>query len=123
MIAPELQERLRASKHLVVFTGAGMSAESGIPTFRDRAEGLWAKVDPAEVATPHAFRKNPQFVWDWHVHLADGTIHKPLLDVVAHSAARQLGQCGEFVDGVAGGGCLVHDLLYRHLYCQCQVSL
>jgi NAD-dependent deacetylase len=58
-------------QHLVVFTGAGMSAESGIPTFRDRAKGLWAKVDPAEVATPHAFRKNPQFVWDWHVHLAD----------------------------------------------------
>lgn len=71
MIAPELQERLRAVKHLVVFTGAGMSAESGIPTFRDRAEGLWAKVDPAEVATPYAFRKDPQFVWDWHVHLAD----------------------------------------------------
>jgi NAD-dependent deacetylase len=71
MIALELQERLRAVKHLVVFTGAGMSAESGIPTFRDRAEGLWAKVDPAEVATPHAFSKNPQFVWDWHVHLAD----------------------------------------------------
>ena len=71
MIAPELQERLRAVKHLVVFTGAGMSAESGIPTFRDRGEGLWAKADPADVATPHAFRKNPQFVWDWHVHLAD----------------------------------------------------
>ncbi len=71
MIAPELQERLRAVKHCVVFTGAGMSAESGIPTFRDRAQGLWAKVDPAEVATPYAFRKNPQFVWDWHVHLAD----------------------------------------------------
>lgn len=71
MIAPELQERLRTAQHLVVFTGAGMSAESGIPTFRDRADGLWAKVDPAEVATPHAFRKNPQFVWDWHVHLAD----------------------------------------------------
>lgn len=71
MIATDLQERLRAAKHLVVFTGAGMSAESGIPTFRDRAEGLWAKVDPAEVATPHAFGKNPQFVWDRHVHLAD----------------------------------------------------
>jgi NAD-dependent deacetylase len=71
MIPPDLQERLRTLKHLVIFTGAGMSAESGIPTFRDRAEGLWAKVDPAEVATPHAFRKNPQFVWDWHVHLAD----------------------------------------------------
>ena len=48
-----------------------MSPESGIPTFCDGAEGLWAKVDPAEVVTPHAFRKNPQFVWDWHVHLAD----------------------------------------------------
>jgi NAD-dependent deacetylase len=71
MIAPELQARLHALEHLVVFTGAGMSAESGIPTFRDRAKGLWAKVDPAEVATPHAFRKNPQFVWDWHVHLAE----------------------------------------------------
>jgi len=71
MISADLQARLRAVQHMVVFTGAGMSAESGIPTFRDRAEGLWAKVDPAEVATPHAFRKNPQFVWDWHVHLAD----------------------------------------------------
>jgi NAD-dependent deacetylase len=71
MIAPNLQERLRAVRHLVVFTGAGMSAESGIPTFRDPAEGLWAKVDPVDVATPHAFRKNPQYVWDWHVHLAD----------------------------------------------------
>ena len=71
MIAPGLRERLRAVQHLVVFTGAGMSAESGIPTFRDRTEGLWAKVDPADVATPHAFRRNPQFVWDWHVHLAD----------------------------------------------------
>ena len=71
MIAAGLRERLRAVQHLVVFTGAGMSAESGIPTFRDRAEGLWAKVDPADVATPHAFRRNPQFVWDWHVHLAD----------------------------------------------------
>jgi hypothetical protein len=77
MIAPDLQERLRAVRHLVVFTGAGMSAESGIPTFRDRAKGLWAKVDPAEVATPHAFRKNPQFVWDWHVHLADAVRQAP----------------------------------------------
>jgi NAD-dependent deacetylase len=56
---------------IVIFTGAGMSADSGIPTFRDRATGLWAQTDPHEVATPQAFRANPQRVWDWHVYLAD----------------------------------------------------
>jgi NAD-dependent deacetylase len=65
-----LIEALRRARHLVVFTGAGVSAESGIPTFRDRLTGLWANTDPAEVATPQAFRSDPQRVWDWHVHLA-----------------------------------------------------
>jgi NAD-dependent deacetylase len=55
----------------VIFTGAGMSAESGIPTFRDRGTGLWENVDPLDVATSKAFRDHPQGVWDWHVHLAD----------------------------------------------------
>ena len=61
---------LRQARHLVVFTGAGVSAESGIPTFRDRLTGVWAHTDPAEVATPQAFRRDPQRVWDWHVYLA-----------------------------------------------------
>ena len=56
---------------VVIFTGAGMSAESGIPTFRDRMTGLWSHTDPMEIATPWAFRAHPQRVWDWHVHLAD----------------------------------------------------
>jgi NAD-dependent deacetylase len=88
MIEPDLQERLRAAQHVVIFTGAGMSAESGIPTFRDRAKGLWAKVDPAEVATPHAFQKNPQFVWDWHVHLADAV--RRALPNEGHAAVARL---------------------------------
>lgn len=71
MIPESLRQRLRACQNIVVFTGAGISAESGIPTFRDRFEGLWASYDPQEVATPQAFRANPQLVWDWHVHLAD----------------------------------------------------
>lgn len=71
MISTALRTRLCACKNLVVFTGAGMSAESGIPTFRDRFEGLWAHYDPQDVATPQAFRANPQLVWDWHVYLAD----------------------------------------------------
>ena len=65
-----LIDRLRRAQHLAVFTGAGMSAESGIPTFRDRLTGLWAHTDPTEVATPQAFHRDPQRVWDWHVHLA-----------------------------------------------------
>ncbi|MBI4754573.1 MAG: NAD-dependent deacylase [Betaproteobacteria bacterium] len=48
-----------------------MSAESGVPTFRDRMTGLWARHDPQDIATPEAFRRNPQLVWDWHVHLAE----------------------------------------------------
>ena len=71
MIPDSLRQHLRTRQNIVVFTGAGISAESGIPTFRDRFEGLWAKYDPQEVATPQAFRANPQLVWDWHVHLAD----------------------------------------------------
>lgn len=67
---PKLIAALRQAQHVVVFTGAGVSAESGIPTFRDRLTGVWAHTDPAEVATPQAFRHDPQRVWDWHVHLA-----------------------------------------------------
>lgn len=71
MIPDSLRRHLRSCQNIVVFTGAGISTESGIPTFRDRFESLWAKYDPQEVATPQAFRDNPQLVWDWHVHLAD----------------------------------------------------
>lgn len=67
---PRLIADLRAMRRVVVFTGAGMSAESGIPTFRDRLSGLWAHTDPMEIATPWAFRADPQRVWDWHVLLA-----------------------------------------------------
>lgn len=70
MISEQIADRLRSCERLVVFTGAGMSAESGIPTFRDAQTGLWAKFNPAEVASSDAFRKNPQLVWDWYVHRA-----------------------------------------------------
>ncbi|MCB9450835.1 MAG: NAD-dependent deacylase [Anaerolineaceae bacterium] len=59
-------ERLRNSQRPAVLTGAGVSKESGVPTFRDAVEGLWAKYDPMELATPGAFRKNPKLVWDWY---------------------------------------------------------
>ena len=58
--------RLKTAKRVVVFTGAGVSAESGIPTFRDAQTGLWAKYDPMELATPQGFEENPKLVWDWY---------------------------------------------------------
>ncbi|RLG88579.1 MAG: NAD-dependent protein deacylase [Thermoprotei archaeon] len=54
------------SNYVVVFTGAGISAEAGIPTFRG-AQGLWTKYRPEELATPKAFKKNPKKVWEWYV--------------------------------------------------------
>ncbi len=65
-VPPELIERLRQAGHVVVFTGAGISAESGIPTFRQAQRGLWARYDPQELATPGAFRRRPELVWSWY---------------------------------------------------------
>lgn len=59
-------ERMRTANHVVVLSGAGISAESGVPTFRDAQTGLWAQYDPQQLATPEAFRSNPQLVWDWY---------------------------------------------------------
>ncbi|AWE89659.1 sir2 family protein [Pseudomonas paraeruginosa] len=57
---------LAGARRLVVFTGAGVSAESGIPTFRDALDGLWARYDPAALATPAAFADDPALVWGWY---------------------------------------------------------
>lgn len=59
-------QRLREARHVVVFTGAGASAESGIPTFRDALTGLWERFDPAQLATSEAFRADPSFCWGWY---------------------------------------------------------
>lgn len=55
-----------AARHVCVLTGAGISAESGIPTFRDALTGLWAGFRPEELATLDAFERNPAFVWRWY---------------------------------------------------------
>lgn len=51
---------------IAFLTGAGMSAESGVPTFRDALTGLWARFDPAGLATPEAFRRDPALCWGWY---------------------------------------------------------
>lgn len=55
-----------AARSISVLTGAGVSKESGIPTFRDALEGMWANFDPAELASPQGFRRNPTRVWQWY---------------------------------------------------------
>jgi len=62
----ELLTTLRAAARVAVLTGAGISAESGIPTFREAQTGLWAQYAPTELATPDAFRRNPKLVWEWY---------------------------------------------------------
>ncbi len=59
-------ELLRRAHHVVVLTGAGISAESGVPTFRDAQTGLWARYSPEELATPQAFARRPHLVWAWY---------------------------------------------------------
>ena len=65
-IPDDLIERLRSAKAVAVLTGAGVSAESGVPTFRGD-EGLWKKFRAEELATVDAFMSNPTLVWEWYL--------------------------------------------------------
>ena len=64
--SPDLIRVLRAARHIAVLTGAGVSAESAIPTFREAQVGLWVQYQPEDLATPEAFERNPRVVWDWY---------------------------------------------------------
>lgn len=57
---------LDKARHVFVLTGAGVSAESGVPTFREAQTGLWSKYDPQALATPQAFIDDPELVWRWY---------------------------------------------------------
>lgn len=61
-----LASTLAAAERWVVMTGSGVSAERGVPTFRDAQTGLWTKYNAEELATSQAFEANPTLVWDWH---------------------------------------------------------
>lgn len=63
----KLAGALAGFERWVVMTGSGISAESGVPTFRDAQTGLWEQYEAEELATPEAFASNPQLVWDWYV--------------------------------------------------------
>ncbi|MCL5611644.1 MAG: NAD-dependent deacylase [Chloroflexi bacterium] len=64
--APELLQFLRKANYTAVLTGAGVSQESGLRTFRDAQTGLWARHRPEDLASPEAFARDPKLVWDWY---------------------------------------------------------
>ncbi|GAA1345633.1 MULTISPECIES: NAD-dependent deacetylase [Kocuria] len=65
-IPTEILELARNARRVTVLTGAGMSAESGVPTFRDAQTGLWERFDPTELATPEAWEDDPAQCWAWY---------------------------------------------------------
>src|SRR5437773_12422151 len=111
-----LVEAIRRARHIAVLTGAGISAESGLPTFREAQTGLWAKDAPQELATPQAFRRNPRLVWEWyawrrelveraapnsaHLALAELEQHVPKLTLITQNVdgLHQLGGSTEVVE-------------------------
>ena len=88
---PELVRYLSHKPRTAVLTGAGVSAESGIPTFREAQTGLWARYRPEDLATPAAFARDPRLVWEWYAwrrELVAGAQPNP-----AHYALVELEQC------------------------------
>jgi NAD-dependent protein deacetylase/lipoamidase len=66
-ISGELQKKLKDAERIVFFTGAGISADSGIPVFRGK-DGIWNKLKPEELANFNTFLNNPEMVWEWYQH-------------------------------------------------------
>ncbi len=66
LVMATFADHLRTARHVAVLTGAGISAESGIPTFRDAQTGLWSHFNPEELASPDGFARNPALVWRWY---------------------------------------------------------
>jgi len=65
-IPKDLVELIHSSARIVALTGAGISQESGLRTFRDKLDGLWAQYKPEDLATPGAFNRNPGIVWEFY---------------------------------------------------------
>lgn len=86
---------LQAAGRVLVFTGAGVSAESGVPTFRG-AGGLWKQFRPEELATPQAFARDPRLVWEWYAWRR-GLVAACAPNAAHEAIARACGRAGVLV--------------------------
>jgi NAD-dependent protein deacetylase/lipoamidase len=84
----QASNHIRTAKQLTVLTGAGVSKESGVPTFRDALDGLWARFDPTQLATRQAFEANPKLVWDFYEYRRE--IMRPAQPNPGHYALAEL---------------------------------
>ncbi|VVQ26468.1 SIR2 family NAD-dependent protein deacylase [Pseudomonas fluorescens] len=107
---------LQNAKKVVFFTGAGISADSGIPTYREKLSGIWAGLDPRDLETAKAFRENPALVWGWYlwrrlrVAQADPNAAHLAIPRMAHSQ-RQVSVITQNIDDLherAGSSNVVH---------------
>ncbi|EHK63199.1 SIR2 family NAD-dependent protein deacylase [Achromobacter arsenitoxydans] len=115
-IPPALAQALRQARRVVVFTGAGVSAESGIATFRDALTGLWSRFDAQALATPEAFAADPDIVWGWYewrraqvLRAAPNAAHRAIADLARH--VPELAVITQNVDDLherAGSPCVTH---------------
>lgn len=93
----EARSILQDAQSVVVLTGAGMSAESGVPTFRDAQTGLWEKYSPEELATQEAMYNRPDLVWSWMLHQA-----RVMRSVEPHEGHKVLGYWQDELRGNGG---------------------
>lgn len=90
-IPPSLIAALRDARSVAVLTGSGVSAESGVPTFREAQTGLWERYEPQELATPEAYQRDPKLVWEWYSwrrELVEGAAPNPGHEALAELERR-----------------------------------
>jgi NAD-dependent deacetylase len=117
-LTPALVEALRSARRVVAVTGAGMSAESGVPTFRDAQTGLWEQYDAEDLATPEAWEHDRAFVWAWYLwrfgrvsHVAPNDGHRALAEWARHPDGPAISVVTQNVDDLherAGSDPVVH---------------
>ena len=121
-----LVEQLRRAKDITVFTGAGMSAESGIPTFRDKQTGLWQRFNAEDLATPAAFARDPTLVWGWYewrrmkvLRAQPNAGHLAIAHMAAYARVHVITQNVDDLHERAGSKNVVHlHGRLMHPYCQ-----
>ncbi len=101
------RDLVAGASRIVVFTGAGVSAESGIPTFRDALTGLWERYDPHQLATEEGFAADPAPVWQWYASRR-ARVREAAPNPAHYAIARLANRCNRGVDVHLGVPVSVH---------------
>lgn len=106
---------LRQARQVVFFTGAGISASSGIPTFREKLTGLWERYDPEALETAKAFQQNPPLVWGWYLwrryqvsRALPNAAHDAIVQLAAHRTVTVVTQNIDDLHERAGSAEVIH---------------